>query len=67
VQKLKRKTQKFKQGAAHVKVKCGDQKEAKEIAVTIKESISKSCPGQKSRSSLQLLKNVRELQSTLKR
>nr|XP_009932570.1 PREDICTED: centrosomal protein CEP57L1 [Opisthocomus hoazin] len=67
VQKLKRKTQKFKQGAAHVKVKCGDQKEAKEIAVTIRESISKSCPGQKSRSSLQLLKNVRELQSTLKR
>ncbi|XP_040454827.1 centrosomal protein CEP57L1 isoform X3 [Falco naumanni] len=66
VQKLKRKTQKLKQGAAHIRLKCGDQKEAKEIAVTVKESMSKSCPGQKSRSSLQLLKNVRKLQSTLK-
>ncbi|XP_010012660.1 PREDICTED: centrosomal protein CEP57L1 [Nestor notabilis] len=67
VQKLKRKTQKLKQGAAQVKLKCGDQKEAKEIAVTVRESICKSCPGQKSRSSLQLLKNVRKLQSTLKK
>ncbi|KFQ54165.1 Centrosomal protein cep57l1, partial [Pelecanus crispus] len=67
VQKLKRKTQKLKQGAAHVKLKCGDQKEAKEFAVTVRENMSKSCPGQKSRSSLQLLKNVRKLQSTLKK
>ncbi|NXO47308.1 CE57L protein, partial [Aramus guarauna] len=65
VQKLKRKTQKLKQGAAHVKLKRGDQKETKETAV--RESISRSCPGQKSRSSLQLLKNVRKLQSTLKK
>ncbi|NXH79175.1 CE57L protein, partial [Hydrobates tethys] len=67
VQKLKRKTQKLKQGAAHVKIKCGGQKEAKEIAVTVRESMSKPCPGQKSRSSLQLLKNVQKLQSTLKK
>ncbi|XP_075001744.1 centrosomal protein CEP57L1 isoform X2 [Calonectris borealis] len=67
VQKLKRKTQKLKQGAAHVKLKCDDQKEAKEIAVTVRESMSKSGPGQKSRSSLQLLKNVQKLQSTLKK
>ncbi|KAM6086309.1 centrosomal protein CEP57L1 isoform 2-T3 [Theristicus caerulescens] len=67
VPKLKRKTQKLKQGAAHVKLKCGDQKEAKEIAVTVRERMSKSCPGQKSRSSLQLLKNVQKLQSTLKK
>ncbi|XP_072711733.1 centrosomal protein CEP57L1 isoform X2 [Ciconia boyciana] len=67
VQKLKRRTQKLKQGAAHVKLKCGDQKEAKEIAVTVRKSMSKSCPGQKSRSSLQLLKNVQKLQSTLKK
>ncbi|KFQ95634.1 Centrosomal protein CEP57L1, partial [Nipponia nippon] len=67
VQKLKRKTQKLKQGAAHIKLKCGDQKEAKEIAVTVRECTSKSCPGQKSRSSLQLLKNVQKLQSTLKK
>ncbi|NXP28351.1 CE57L protein, partial [Scytalopus superciliaris] len=67
VQKLKRKTQKLKQGATHVKLTCGGQKEAKEIAVTVKESGSKSCPGQKSRSSLQLLKAVRKLQSSLKK
>ncbi|NWW94231.1 CE57L protein, partial [Rhynochetos jubatus] len=67
VQKLKRKTQKLKQGAAHVKLKCRDQKEAKEVSVTARESTSKSCPGQKSRSSLQLLKNVQKLQSTLKK
>ncbi|XP_064505890.1 centrosomal protein CEP57L1 isoform X3 [Pseudopipra pipra] len=67
VQKLKRKTQKLKQRATHVKLKCGDQKEATEIAVTLEESKSKSCPGQKSRSSLQLLKTVRKLQSSLKR
>ncbi|NWS97673.1 CE57L protein, partial [Mionectes macconnelli] len=67
VWKLKRKTQKLKQGATHVKLKCGDQKEATEIAVTVKESKSKSCPGQKSRSSLQLLKTVRKLQSSLKK
>ncbi|KAM9297904.1 LOW QUALITY PROTEIN: centrosomal protein CEP57L1 [Morus bassanus] len=67
VQKLKRKTQKLKQGAASVKLKCGDQKEAKEIAVTVRENMSKPCPGQKSRSSLQLLKNVQKLQSTLKK
>ncbi|XP_009324697.1 PREDICTED: centrosomal protein CEP57L1 [Pygoscelis adeliae] len=67
VQKLKIKTQKLNQGAAHVKLKCGDQKEEKKIAVTVRESMSKSCPGQKSRSSLQLLKNVQKLQSTLKK
>ncbi|NXY44200.1 CE57L protein, partial [Ceuthmochares aereus] len=67
MQKLKRKTQKLKPGAAHVKLKCGDQKEAKEIAVTVKEKMSKPCPGQRSRNSLQLLKNVQKLQSTLKK
>ncbi|KFQ70268.1 Centrosomal protein CEP57L1, partial [Phaethon lepturus] len=67
MQKLKRKTQKLKQGAAHVKLKYGDQKESKETAVTVREITSKSCPGQKSRSSLQLLKNVQKLQSTLKK
>ncbi|XP_053794136.1 centrosomal protein CEP57L1 [Vidua chalybeata] len=67
VQKLKRKTQKLKQGATHVELKCGEQKEANEIAVTVKESMSKPCPGQKSRSSLQLLKAVRQLQLYLKK
>ncbi|NXD70350.1 CE57L protein, partial [Eolophus roseicapillus] len=67
VQKLKRKTQKLKQGAAQVKLKCDDQKEAKKVAVTVRENMCKSCPGQKSKSSLQLLKNVRKLQSTLKK
>ncbi|NXH14855.1 CE57L protein, partial [Bucco capensis] len=67
VQKLKRKAQKVKQGAAHGQLKCCDQKGAKEIAVTVRESMSKSCPGQKSRSCLQLLKNVQKLQSTLKK
>ncbi|NXA97306.1 CE57L protein, partial [Melanocharis versteri] len=67
LEKLKRKTQKLKQGATHVKLKCGEQKEAKEIEVTVKESMSKPCPGQKSRSSLQLLKAVRKLQSSLKK
>ncbi|KAM3676642.1 centrosomal protein CEP57L1 isoform 2-T2 [Ammospiza maritima maritima] len=67
VQKLKRKTQNLKQGATHVKLKCGEQKEAKEIAVTVKESMSKPFPGQKSRSSLQLLKAVRKLQLSLKK
>ncbi|XP_010002644.1 PREDICTED: centrosomal protein CEP57L1 [Chaetura pelagica] len=67
VQKVKRKTQKLKQGAAHVKPNHGDPKEAKEIAVTVRESMSKSCSGQRSRSSLQLLKNVQKLQSALKK
>ncbi|NXK62135.1 CE57L protein, partial [Sylvietta virens] len=67
VQKLKGKTQKLKQGTTHVKLKCGEQMEAKEIAVTIKESMSKPCPGQKSRSSLQLLKAARKLQLSLKK
>ncbi|NXO76595.1 CE57L protein, partial [Sitta europaea] len=67
VQKLKRKTQKLKQGATHVKLKCAEQKEAKEIAVTVKENMPKPCPGQKSRSSLQLLKAVRKLQLSLKK
>ncbi|KFV82366.1 Centrosomal protein CEP57L1 [Struthio camelus australis] len=67
VQKIKQKTQKLKQEAAHVKLKCGDQKETKEIPVAIRESRSKACPGQKSKSSLQLLKNVQKLQWTLKR
>ncbi|XP_064026359.1 centrosomal protein CEP57L1 isoform X2 [Pogoniulus pusillus] len=63
VQKLKRETQELKQGAAHVRFKCGDQKEAKEI---VRENVPKSWPGQKSRSSLQLLKTVQELQARLK-
>ncbi|NXR63462.1 CE57L protein, partial [Rhadina sibilatrix] len=67
VQKLKRKTQKLKQGETHIKQKYGDQKEAKEIAVSVKESMSKPCPGQKSKSSLQLLKAVRKLQLSLKK
>ncbi|NXV03708.1 CE57L protein, partial [Cettia cetti] len=67
VQKLKRKTQNLKQGETHVKLKCGEQKEAKEIAVSVKESMSKPCPGQKSRTSLQLLKAVRKLQLSLKK
>ncbi|NXB65818.1 CE57L protein, partial [Struthidea cinerea] len=67
VQKLKRKTEKLKQGATHVKQKCGEQKEAKEIAVAVKENMSTPCPGQKSRSSLQLLKAVRKLQLSLKK
>ncbi|NXJ13932.1 CE57L protein, partial [Odontophorus gujanensis] len=67
VQKLKQKTQKLKKGAAHVKTKYGNQKEAKEITVTVRESMSKSHAGQRSRSSLQLLKNVQKLQSTLKK
>ncbi|NXM62396.1 CE57L protein, partial [Illadopsis cleaveri] len=66
VQKLKRKTQKLKQGETHVKLKCGEQKQAKEMAVSVKESMSKPCPWQKSRSSLQLLKAVRKLQLSLK-
>ncbi|OXB70161.1 UNVERIFIED_CONTAM: hypothetical protein H355_015731 [Colinus virginianus] len=67
VQKLKQKTQKLKKGAAHVKTKYGNQKEAKEITVTVRESMSKSHAGQRSRSSLQLLKNVQKLQSMLKK
>ncbi|NXH61756.1 CE57L protein, partial [Rhabdornis inornatus] len=67
VQKLKRKTQKLKRGATHVKLKCGEQKEARGNGVTVKESMSKPCPGQKSRSSLQLLKAVRKLQLSLKK
>ncbi|NWS88953.1 CE57L protein, partial [Toxostoma redivivum] len=67
VQKLKRKTQKLKEGATHVKLKCGEQKEARENGVTVKESMTKPCPGQKSRSSLQLLKAVRKLQRSLKK
>ncbi|NWX58913.1 CE57L protein, partial [Promerops cafer] len=67
VQKLKRKTQKLKQGATHVQLKCDEQNEVEEIAVTVKESMSKPCPGQKSRSSLQLLKAVRKLQLSLQK
>ncbi|NXO40173.1 CE57L protein, partial [Locustella ochotensis] len=66
VQKLKIKSQKLKHGETHVKLKCGQQKEAKDI-VSVKESMSKPCPGQKSRSSLQLLKAVRKLQLSLKK
>ncbi|NXR74869.1 CE57L protein, partial [Pycnonotus jocosus] len=67
VHKLKRKTQKLNQGETHVKLKCGEQKEAKEISVSVKETMAKPCPEQKSRSSLQLLKAVRKLQLSLKR
>lgn len=67
MKKLKKKTQKLNQGAAHFKLRCVDQKEAKEIAVTVRETMSKPCPGQKRSSSLQLLKNVQKLQSALKK
>ncbi|NWZ64881.1 CE57L protein, partial [Acrocephalus arundinaceus] len=67
VQKLKKKNQKLKQEETHVKLKCGEQKEDEEIAVSVKKSMSKPCPGQKSRSSLQLLKAVRKLQRSLKK
>ncbi|NXO30777.1 CE57L protein, partial [Cisticola juncidis] len=67
MQKLKRKSHILKQGETLVKLKCGEQKETKDIAVSVKESISKPCPGQKSRSSLQLLKAVRKLQLSLKK
>ncbi|KAI1241032.1 hypothetical protein IHE44_0009490, partial [Lamprotornis superbus] len=67
VQKLKRKTQKLKQGATHVKRKCGEQKEAGGNGITVRESMSKPCHGQKSRSSLQLLKAVRKLQLSLEK
>ncbi|NWV85883.1 CE57L protein, partial [Dasyornis broadbenti] len=66
MQKLKRKTQKLKQGETPVALKSDKQKETKEIAVTVKDSRSKPCPGQQSRSALQLLKAVRKLQSSLK-
>ncbi|NXU18332.1 CE57L protein, partial [Pardalotus punctatus] len=66
MKKLKRKTHKLKQGATPVTLKSVKQKEAKEIAVTVKESMSKPCPGQQ-RSSLQLLRAVRKLQSSLKK
>ncbi|XP_056344375.1 centrosomal protein CEP57L1 [Oenanthe melanoleuca] len=65
VQKLK--TQTLKQGATHVKLKCSELKEARGNAITVKGSVSKPCPGQKSRSSLQLLKAVRKLQLSLKK
>ncbi|KFV64257.1 Centrosomal protein CEP57L1, partial [Dryobates pubescens] len=64
VQNVKRNTQELKRGAARVQLKCGDQKEAKEI---VKGSVARSCPGQKSRSSLQLLKTVQKLQSRLRK
>ncbi|XP_031466690.1 centrosomal protein CEP57L1 [Phasianus colchicus] len=67
VQKLKRKTQKLKKEAARVKPKYDNQKDAKEITGTVRESMSKSHAWQKSRSSLQLLKNVQKLQSALKK
>lgn len=67
MQKLKRKTQTLKQGEAHIKLKCDEQKEAKEIADSVEESVSKCYPGQKSVSSLQLLKAVRKLQLSLKK
>ncbi|NWZ44664.1 CE57L protein, partial [Brachypodius atriceps] len=60
VHKLKRKTQKLKQGETHVKLKCGEQKE-------VKETMAKPCPGQKSSCSLHLLKAVRKLQLSLKK
>ncbi|NXV77401.1 CE57L protein, partial [Atlantisia rogersi] len=65
VEKLKSKTQKLKQGAVRAKLKCSDQKKAKETA--IRESMPKCSPEQKSRSSLQLLKTVQKLQSSLKK
>ncbi|NXC44695.1 CE57L protein, partial [Penelope pileata] len=66
VQKLKQKTQKLKREAAHVKPKYANQKETKDITVTVRESMSKSA-GQRSGSSLQLLRNVQKLPSALKK
>ncbi|XP_006029978.1 centrosomal protein CEP57L1 isoform X1 [Alligator sinensis] len=67
VQKLREKAQKLKREAARVKLKSDDMEGIKEIPVTPKENDSISCPGQKSKSSLQLLKNMQKLQSTLKK
>ncbi|KYO24704.1 centrosomal protein CEP57L1 isoform C [Alligator mississippiensis] len=67
VQKLREKAQKLKREAARVKLKSDDMEGIKEIPVTPKENYSISCPGQKSKSSLQLLKNMQKLQSTLKK
>ncbi|XP_019393419.1 PREDICTED: centrosomal protein CEP57L1 isoform X2 [Crocodylus porosus] len=67
VQKLREKAQKLKREAAHVKLKSDDMEGIKEIPVTPKENGSISCPGQKSKRSLQLLKNMQKLQSTLKK
>ncbi|TFK14359.1 intraflagellar transport protein 81-like protein [Platysternon megacephalum] len=67
VHKLKQKTQKLKRESAHVLPKSDDLKGTREIPVTPSGSASKNCPVQKSKSSLQLLKNVQKLQSTLKK
>uniref|UniRef100_A0A8C0H6X1 Centrosomal protein 57kDa-like protein 1 n=1 Tax=Chelonoidis abingdonii TaxID=106734 RepID=A0A8C0H6X1_CHEAB len=67
VHKLKQKTQKLKRQSAHVLPKSDDLKGTREIPVTPSRSASKNCPVQKSKSSLQLLKNVQKLQSTLKK
>ncbi|XP_038253489.1 centrosomal protein CEP57L1 isoform X1 [Dermochelys coriacea] len=67
VHKLKQKAQKLKRQSAHVLPKSDDLKETREIPVTSSGRASKSCPVQKSKSSLQLLKNVQKLQSTLKK
>ncbi|XP_043398697.1 centrosomal protein CEP57L1 isoform X3 [Chelonia mydas] len=67
VHKLKQKAQKLKRQSAHVLPKSDDLKGTREIPVTSSGRASKSCPVQKSKSSLQLLKNVQKLQSTLKK
>ncbi|XP_019375663.1 PREDICTED: centrosomal protein CEP57L1 isoform X1 [Gavialis gangeticus] len=67
VQKLREKAQKLKREAAYVKLKSDDMEGIKEIPVTPKENGSISCPGQKSKRCLQLLKNMQKLQSTLKK
>ncbi|KAM9156666.1 centrosomal protein CEP57L1 isoform 3-T4 [Pangshura tecta] len=67
VHKLKQKTQKLKRQSDHVLPKSDDVKGTREIPVTPSRSASKNCPVQKSKSSLQLLKNVQKLQSALKK
>ncbi|XP_067402870.1 centrosomal protein CEP57L1 isoform X4 [Emydura macquarii macquarii] len=68
VHKLKQKAQKLKRRqSAHVLPKSDDLKGTREIPVAPSGSASKTCPVQKSKSSLQLLKNVQKLQSTLKK
>uniref|UniRef100_A0A8C3SD21 Centrosomal protein CEP57L1 n=1 Tax=Chelydra serpentina TaxID=8475 RepID=A0A8C3SD21_CHESE len=67
VHKLKQKAQKLKRQSVHVLPKSDDLKGTREIPVTPSGSASKTCPVQKSKSSLQLLKNVQKLQSTLKK
>ncbi|XP_075779204.1 centrosomal protein CEP57L1 isoform X3 [Pelodiscus sinensis] len=67
VHKLKQKVQKLKKQSAHVLPKSDDLNGTREVSVTPSKSASKTCPVQKSKSSLHLLKNAQKLQSTLKK